>query len=175
MVGILRLAGVVVLAAGLGFAASTTAEEPAGTPGQAFWAYLNGDYETAAQYAPAWAEAGDASAQAVLGAMYYSGQGVPFMPVTGLNWLYRAAEQDNLAAYIFLAGIFEAGGLFAPEHERALTWYILATRDEAPALFPSDTMKERKRLEKTLSREEVARAAETATQWLVDHPPPRRR
>ncbi len=162
-----KLVGALVLAAMLGFSAPTSAQEPRGEAGEFLWAFLRGDYATAAQNAPKWAEAGDSSAQAVLGFMYYSGQGVPFMPVTGLNWLYRGAEQDNPLAYIFLAGIFEAGGLFAPEHEQALTWYILATRDEAPALFPSDAMKERKRLEKSLSREEVDRARQAATDWIA--------
>jgi TPR repeat protein len=103
--------------------------------------------------------------------MYYFGQGVPWMPATGLNWLYRAAEQDDRTAYTILTAIFEAGGLFAPDHEKTLTWYILATKNERPMLFSGDSMKERKRLEKSLSREQVARARQAATDWVAARPP----
>jgi len=43
------------------------------------------------------ADQGDASIQALVGFMYYSGQGVPQAYVKALKWYRKAADQGNKA------------------------------------------------------------------------------
>ena len=56
-----------------------------------------GDYATALQLWMPLADQGDASIQALVGFMYYSGQGVPQAYVKALKWYRKAADQGNKA------------------------------------------------------------------------------
>lgn len=172
-----RLATRAIAAAGISLLAmpAVAAGSPPGDPGTAFWAFLKHDYATAAKYAQGWAEYGDANSEAVLGMMYVIGQGMPFLPATGLNWLFKAAKQDNDFAFAFLAEIDAGGQLFAPDKVQALSWYILATRDTAPAIFPDATVAARHQLAKQMTPEQQAQARALAAKWLTEHPLPKKR
>ena len=65
-------------------------------------AYIRGDYRKAA-------EQGHAEAQFRLGAMYFSGDGVPRDDVGALKWYRLAAEQGHVEAQDDLAYMYENG------------------------------------------------------------------
>ncbi len=65
-------------------------------------AYQRGDFPIAA-------EQGHAGAQFILGAMYFSGDGVPQDDVGAMKWYRMAAEQGHAEAQADLAYMYENG------------------------------------------------------------------
>ena len=72
------------------------------------------------------AEAGDATAQYNLGAMYDQGRGVPQDDAEAVAWYRRAAEQGDARAQYNLGGMY-AEGLGVPQDAvEALMWLTIA-------------------------------------------------
>lgn len=139
-------------------------------PGGALYCILKGDFAGAAETAPAWAAKGESSSAAALGYLYVTGQGMPYLPATGLTWLIKAAEQNNLYAFFWLGQIYDAGTMFTRDPVQALAWYVLATRDSPSVMFPDAMVAARDKLAKELTSEQRAKAHAVAAKWLFDHP-----
>ncbi len=72
------------------------------------------------------AAAGDAHAQAHLGALLYRGDGVPRDPATAFAWLRRAADQGSLAAQRGLVVLYYNGEGTGQHLVEALKWALVA-------------------------------------------------
>lgn len=71
------------------------------------------------------AEHGVAAAQAAVGVMYLTGEGVEPDAEKALTWLLKAAEQSDADAQYNLGVVFETGffGMRPPDPVEAVTWY----------------------------------------------------
>lgn len=69
---------------------------------------------------------GDAGAQAILGAMYYSGEGVPKDYRDALYWFRKAAEQGEATAQYNLGYMYYNGEGVEPDMKEAAKWFRLA-------------------------------------------------
>ena len=69
------------------------------------------------------AEAGDASAQFVLGARYASGLGTAKDEVEAVKWFHRAAEQNDPLSQWLLGGCYENGQGVPKDKAEAMRWY----------------------------------------------------
>ena len=98
----------------------------------------------------AMAEAGDAEAQVGLGGLFYLGQGVAKDEVEAVKWYRKAAEQGIAMAQINLGVRYANGTGVAKDQVEAYAWFNLA------AIKDESGKKNRKILEETLSREEIA-------------------
>jgi uncharacterized protein len=82
------------------------------------------------------AEAGDASAQALLGKAYKDGDGVQKNETMALKWLRKAADQDEPAAENDLGIIYGRGEGIAQDKDEAARWYKKAAKQgNAKAMF----------------------------------------
>jgi TPR repeat protein len=70
------------------------------------------------------AEAGDAAAQAGLGAIYAKGEGVAKDVTAALKWLTAAADQGNNEAQMMLGGMYIAGRGVRKSSSEAAKWYM---------------------------------------------------
>ncbi len=102
------------------------AEETALSKGNS--AYDRGDYAEAARLYWPLAEAGDAEAQAQLGAMYRDGLGLPQDDDQASIWSSYAALQNNATAYYSLGVLYgrRRGMEYGEAEAEALKWYRLA-------------------------------------------------
>lgn len=107
-----RLTGLVlllVLLAGCATGPKSTAPTPApGAHEQAEEAYRAKDYAKARRILEPLAEQGDATAQYILGYMYYYGQGVASNPALARVWIERAADQGHNKARVALTQLDQA-------------------------------------------------------------------
>ncbi|MDB4521411.1 sel1 repeat family protein [Akkermansiaceae bacterium] len=69
------------------------------------------------------AEAGDAEAQSNLGAMYYTGNGVPKDYVEAVKWTRKAAEQGDAEAQATLGIMYQTGEGVPQDYAEAVKWY----------------------------------------------------
>jgi TPR repeat protein len=99
-------------------------------------AYGRGDFMLAARLYLPLAERGDASAQARLGAMYATGQGVPLDYQEAVKWYRKAAQQGNAQAQVGL-GVLSVQGRGVPQDaQEAVKWYSRAAKQgDGPAQF----------------------------------------
>ncbi len=88
-------------------------------------AFEGGDYATALREVRPLAEQGNASAQFLLGNMYYGGIGVPQDFAEAMKWFRKADEQGYAEAQFFLGSWYHVGGgLGVPEdYAEAVKWY----------------------------------------------------
>ncbi len=85
--------------------------------------YKHGDYAAAFKELRPFAEEGNASAQAMLGYLYSTGQGVAKDPPEAAKWYRKAADQGDAKAQFHL-GVSYAVGDGAPEDEaEAVKWF----------------------------------------------------
>jgi len=112
---------------GIALAMLLAAAAPAAADGAAgLKAYQAGDYETALREFLPLAEAGQATAQAAVGQMYLSGQGVPVDPQQAALWLERAAEGGNARARYQIGNMYAAGYGVAADDMKASYYLIKA-------------------------------------------------
>ena len=72
------------------------------------------------------AEQGDAEAQFGLGAMYYTGKGVPQDYKKAIQWYRKAAEQGNAEAQLVLGGMYYTGKGVPQNMAIAKKWFSRA-------------------------------------------------
>jgi TPR repeat protein len=73
----------------------------------AAWAALDcGDYALAFRLAQPYADAGNASAQGMIGSLYMCGQGVPRDIMKAESWLIKAAKQNDALAWHNLGTLY---------------------------------------------------------------------
>ena len=99
-------------------------------------AYGKGDYKTALLLLRPLADQDDASAQSIIGEMYYHGRGVLQDDSEAIRWFRLAARQGDDPARFHL-GVAYAGGHGVPQdYSEAAKWYLLAAdRGYAPAMY----------------------------------------
>jgi len=66
---------------------------------------------------------GDADAQAKLGAMYYSGTGVPQDYAEAICWYRKAADQGDASSQLLLGGMYSEGTGVPQDRAEATRWY----------------------------------------------------
>lgn len=83
------------------------------------------------------AEQGDAHAQATLGSMYNTGEGVPQDYAEAVKWYRKAAEQGNAYAQLNLGGMYQFGKGVPQDYVEAVKWYRKAAEQgyESAQLF----------------------------------------
>ena len=108
-------------------------------------AYGRGDWATALSALRPLADKGEATAQAYLGAMYFSGEGVPQDVATAMAWLRKAADQGNAAAEDELGVIYERGMGLPADAALAARWFRTAA-DQGTAQGAADAQRELGRL-----------------------------
>lgn len=72
------------------------------------------------------AEAGDASAQRMLGRMYRDGDGVSLDDLVSLRWFRLAAEQGDVSAQLALGEMYDIGLSVEEDDQEAVNWYRAA-------------------------------------------------
>ena len=104
-----------------------------------FEAYEKGDYETALKEFMPLAEAGQTSAEAAVGQMYFEGKGVKPDPKEAARWLEPAAEKGNARAQFLLGKLYLSGeGVTAPDPAKAAS-LTKAAADQGLAEAQVDT------------------------------------
>ena len=86
-------------------------------------AHKKGDFSTAHRIFSPLADKGDAWAQAMLGVMYFNGEGVPKNNEVALGWFHRSAEQENMLAQYHLGNFFFAGIIVPADAKQAAHFY----------------------------------------------------
>ncbi len=98
--------------------------------------YFNSPDPTASARALAWFEkaagAGDANAQAQLGYIYETGQGLPQDPARAHFWYLKAAEQGHTDAQAAVGYQFQSGQGTGQNFSEARRWYEMAAAKEQP-------------------------------------------
>jgi len=72
------------------------------------------------------AGAGDAAAQAMLGAAYYDGFGLPMAPAEAAKWIRAAADQGHARGQYALGALYLAGDGVPKDASEAIKWFRLA-------------------------------------------------
>jgi TPR repeat protein len=86
-------------------------------------AYKSGDYATAVRLLRPLADLGNADAQNNLGAIYYSGHGVPQDYAQAAEWYRRAANQGGRTEQAALGWVYEEGQGVPQDYAQAAIWY----------------------------------------------------
>ena len=84
------------------------------------------DYKTAYKLWLPLAEQGNAKVQALLGFMYYKGQGVPQDYQEAVKWYRLSAEQGDAQAQYNLALKYDKGQGVPQDYKEAVKWYRLS-------------------------------------------------
>jgi uncharacterized protein len=104
------------------FAAGARAD-PLGDAGGAF---ARGDYDTASRLMRPLADAGNPTAQLLLGFMYQGGLGLAENDGEAVRWYYLSANQGNALAQHNLGVLYANGQGVAQDYAAAAKWYRLA-------------------------------------------------
>ncbi len=88
-----------------------------------FEAYVLKDYETAYRLCLPLAEKGDATAQNILGGMYFRGEGTRKDYQKAARWYRKAADQGEASAQSMLGLMYERGEGVPKDYQKALGWY----------------------------------------------------
>jgi len=127
-------------------------------------AYEAGEWDKAYAHFLELARAGHVGAQAMMGLIYYHGQGVAQNHVAAAIWLYQAAQRGYGAAQLALGTLFREGEGVAADPARAYAWYALA------ALRGSDSVRAEARrlmanMAAEMSQDEIAAAQDWVANW----------
>ena len=95
-------------------------------PQKGVTAYQADDYATALQEWKPLADQGDAFSQALLGTMYYIGQGGPQDYAEAMKWFRLAADQGYASAQSDLGDMYFKGRGVPQDYAEAVKWYRLA-------------------------------------------------
>jgi uncharacterized protein len=130
-------------------------------------AFGRGDFVTAAKLLPSLAERGNARAQAMLGFLYETGQGVPQAYDAAGYWYRHAAEQGDTTAQ-YLLGLAYDNGHGVPRNEvAAYKWLDLAAA-RAPKRMREQFDRLRNAVASKMSRDQIATAQWYALRWPAD-------
>lgn len=135
--------------------------------GMGMLAFDQGQYaEAFAEWTPL-AEAGDATAQSLLGMMYRTGEGVEPDPAVAAAWYRRAALQGHAYAQYNLGEMYLLGVGVATDPGQAYVWFALAAqRIPAAADGSSSASRARDAVGQRLSRADRAAAEERIAAFL---------
>ena len=99
---------------------------------QGLGAYAGGSYAKARRELEPLAEAGNAVAQTVMGAMYLSGHGVVRDQARALDWFRRAADQGHIGAQFKLGELYATGEGITQSDVQAERWFERAASNGHP-------------------------------------------
>lgn len=124
---LLRIAALAILLAAL---PDDAARSAAGTDAfdAALAHYEAGDYAGALAAFRALAQQGHAGAEAMLGMMFFEGEGVAADPVIAAAWFMKSALKGHASAQLALGALYQEGKGVARDPEEAFRWLSLAER-----------------------------------------------
>jgi TPR repeat protein len=127
-------------------------------------AYEKGDFAAAREKFQWLAERGSPEAQLGLGALYEEGKGPLRNYEEATNWYSRAAKQGLARAQVRLARMYYFGRHVRQDNFLAYIWLTLAAEqgDETGR-------RNRDKVAKLMSLEQVAEAQELASEWVVQY------
>lgn len=152
-------AGALVLAA--------TASGHAGSYARGNAAFLRGDYNAAARQLTPLAERGNARAQAMLGFMYATGQGMPQNYDAASYWYRLSAEQGDTTAQYLLGLAYDKGQGVPLNEVAAYKWLNLAA-SRAPKRVRDDYARLRNAVASKMNRGQIAEGQWHAVRWPAD-------
>ena len=106
------------------------------------------------------AEQGYSDAQAFLGLIYYSGEGMPQDYKQAINWLTKAAEQGKAKAQYNLGLMYAQGTGVIRDYVEAYAWWNIAA-----AQGNESAVNNRGILEKQMTTEQIAKAQELSNTY----------
>lgn len=95
---------------------------------QGMAAYEAKDFGKAASLLRISSHLGNHDAQAILGAMYSMGQGVPRDSSEAVNWLEKSASAGNTTAQTMLGALYATGTGITVDHAKAQYWLTKAAQ-----------------------------------------------
>ena len=144
----------------LGLSLSSMAPATAGPMEDGQAAFQVGDYATALRLFKQEAEQGDGFAQALVGAMYVDGQGVPQDYVEAVKWFRLAAEQGYADAQSNLGYMYFNGQGVPQDYVLAHMWFNLsASQGSSGAASRRDIAASR------MTPAQIAEAQQLAREW----------
>ncbi|MBN9491463.1 MAG: sel1 repeat family protein [Alphaproteobacteria bacterium] len=135
-------------------------------------AYEHKDYATAVAIWRPLAEQGNAEAQTLLGAMYWSGDGLPRNHAEAAKWYLRAAQQGYARAQNDIGFMYGFGeGIPSRDDVQAYKWISLAiTHYTAKNQDRLDqAMKDRATLKARMTAAQLAQAEREISTWKPSH------
>ena len=124
-----------------------------------------GDFATAMREFRPLAEAGDASAQYMLGAMYDFGEGVPEDDAEAVKWYRLAAEQGDASAQYKLGQMYWSGQGVPEDYVQAYAWHNLAAAQGNKGASTSKDF-----IRKYMTPAQIARAQELSKKLCASIP-----
>lgn len=145
-------------------ALAATASGHAGSLAKGRAAFAHGDYNRAARVLLPLAECGNARAQAMLGYMYATGQGVPQSYDAASYWYRLSAEQGDTTAQYLLGLAYDKGQGVPADQVAAYKWLNLAAAG-APKRMRENYMLLRNAEASKMSRGQIAAGQWHALRW----------
>lgn len=130
-------------------------------------AFSQGDYSRAAQLLEPLAQRGSARAQAMVGFMYATGQGLPQAYDAAAYWYRCAAEQGETTAQYLLGLAYDKGHGLPLDEVAAYKWLNLAAA-HAPKRMRENYAKLRNAVASKMSRAQIASGQWYALRWPAD-------
>lgn len=160
-----RMMRIAVCAATLVLAATASGHANPYTRGNA--AFLRGDYNTAARELVPLADRGNPRAQAMLGFMYATGQGMPQNYDAASYWYRLSAEQGDTTAQYLLGLAYDKGQGVPLNEVAAYKWLNLAA-SRAPKRVRDDYARLRNAVASKMNRGQIAEGQWHAVRWPAD-------
>lgn len=160
-----KSAGLSVFAIILLLAATPPAS--AETPAAGIAAFSHGDYNRAARLLLPLAERGNARAQAMVGLMYATGQGLPQAYDVAAHWYRLAAEGGDTTAQYLLGLAYDKGQGLPLDEVAAYKWLNLAAA-HAPKRMRESYARLRDAVASKMSRGQIAAGQWSALRWPED-------
>lgn len=157
----------IIVAAALACVAAGPAR--ADTRAAAGTAFAHGDFNVAARRLLPLAERGNARAQAMVGFMYATGQGLPQAYDAASYWYRRSAEQGDTTAQYLLGLAYDKGQGVPQDEVAAYKWLDLAAA-RAPKGVRENYARLRNALASKMSRGQIAAGQWYALRWPEDSP-----
>ncbi len=162
-----RLLVAAVVAALLEIAASNVAHADALGAGSG--AFARGEYNRAAHLLLPLAERGNARAQAMVGFMYATGQGLPQAYDAASYWYRLAAEQGDTTAQYLLGLAYDKGQGVPQDEVAAYKWLNLAAA-RAPKRLRDHYGQLRNAVASKMTRGQIAAGQWHSLRWPGDSP-----
>jgi TPR repeat protein len=163
----IRSIRLLLLATALGITISGVARADALGAGSA--AFSSSDYNRAARLLLPLAERGNARAQAMVGFMYATGQGLPQAYDAAGYWYRLAAEQGDTTAQYLLGLAYDKGQGVPQDDVAAYKWLNLAAAN-APRRTRENFAKLRNAVASKMSRGQIAAGQWHSLRWPEDSP-----
>jgi len=125
-------------------------------------AYGRKDYVTAYQEFKPLATEGNAQAQVELGALYFTGKGIPQNYDEAAKWFFQAAKQNSAIGQAWLAVLYMDGKGVAKDLVKAYAWMLLSAAQNYEEAIQLKASFEKRNL---LSNKQIIQAQNLAKQW----------